>query len=122
MPADKFDLKAPPDNYTFGYLTLHVADGNYLFCSYIGGVPSPKLAQLKESDPKPRLVERLKASFDFCAKAVANLDDSHMGDQLTMGETKMSRSMAVLTLAGSWATHHDQQEQYLQLARTAAAQ
>jgi len=121
MPADKYELKAPPDNYTFGYLTLHIADGNYLFCSYIGGIPMPQLPTLAETDPKPTLMKRIKDSFDFCTAALANLDDSHMKDMLTMGETKMSRSMAVLTLTGSWATHYDQQQQYLQLGGIAVS-
>jgi hypothetical protein len=119
MPADQFGLKAPPDNVTFAYLTLHVADGNYLFCSFIAGVPMPQLPQLPETDPKSKLIERLKSSFDFCTQTLANLDDSHMSEQLTIGETKMARSMAVLTLASSWATHHDQQQQYLELAGAA---
>ncbi len=121
MPADQFDLRGPPDNLTFGYLTLHIADGNYLFCSSIGDVPAPQVPQLHETDPKQKLIERLKASFDFCTQALASLDDSRMSEQLTMGATKMSRSMAVLTLAGSWITHHDQQQQYLQLAGSAPA-
>lgn len=116
MPADGFSLKAPPDNVSFGYLTLHVADGNYLFCSFIAGVPVPQHPTLGETEPKAKLVGRLKASFDFCTQALANLDDSHMSEQLTIGEAKMARSMAVLTLASSWATHHDQQQQFLQLA------
>lgn len=119
MPADQFDLKAPPDNVTFGYLTLHVADGNYLFCSFIAGVPLPQLAQLRDTAPKQKLVERLKASFDFCTQVLAQLEDSHMSEQLGIGDTKMARSMAVLTLASSWATHHDQQQQYLELAGAA---
>jgi hypothetical protein len=115
MPADKYGYRAPPDNVTFGYLTLHIADGNYLFCSYIGGVPMPQLPKLSETDAKPALIARIKASFDFCTTALANLDDSRMSDMLTMGDTKMSRSMAVLTLTGSWTTHLDQQQKYLEL-------
>jgi hypothetical protein len=115
MPADKYGFKAPPDDVTFGYLTLHVADGNYLFCSFIGGVPSPQLAQLSESDSKQTLMDRMKSSFNFCTTAFANLDDAHMSDTLTIGEAKMSRSMAVLTLTGSWATHYELQQKYLHL-------
>jgi hypothetical protein len=81
----------------------------------------PQLATVAETDPKPTLMKRIKDSFDFCTSALANLDDSHMKDMLTMGETKMSRSMAVLTLTGSWATHYDQQQQYLQLGGIAVS-
>jgi DinB superfamily len=119
MPPDKYNFKAPPDDITFGYLTLHIADGNYLFCSSIGGVAAPQLPQLSETDPKQKLLDRLKSSFEFCTKALANLDDSHMSEALTIGDTKMFRSMAVLTLARSWATHYDLQEKYLQLSEDA---
>ena len=115
MPPDKYGFKAPPDDITFGYLALHVADGNYLFCSFIGGVAVPKLTKLSETDPKPTLIDRMKSSFDFCTTALADLDDSHMSDELAIGDAKMSRSMAVLTLTGSWATHYELQQKYLQL-------
>jgi hypothetical protein len=124
MPADKYDFKGPPDQVTFGYLVYHIADGNYLFCSMIGGVPLPKLPELSDSDAKDKLVERIKASFDFCTSALARLDDSHMSDTLTMGGYTTSRAMAILTLSGSWTTHLAQQEDYLQLSgssRPAAA-
>jgi DinB superfamily len=115
MPDDKYNFKAPPDDITFGYLTLHIADGNYLFCSYIGGVSAPALPQLGETDPKQTLLNRLKSSFDFCTTALVKLDDSHMSEVLSIGDAKMSRAMAVLTLTGSWTTHYDLQQKYLQL-------
>jgi hypothetical protein len=114
MPADKYGFKAPPDQMTFGYLTLHIANGNYLFCSMIVGVLPPELPTVSDSDPKDKLVERMKSSFDFCTTALGKLDDSSMSETLTMGETKMSRAMAILTLSGSWTTHYSLLESYLQ--------
>lgn len=115
MPADKYGFKAPPDLITFGYLVLHVADGNYIYCSKIGGVSAPKVPTLNETDPKDKLVERLKSSFDFCTTTLAKLDDSTMGETLTIGEVKASRAMTILTLSSSWATHYSLEETYLQL-------
>jgi len=115
MPADKYGFKAPPDLITFGYLVLHVADGNYIYCSKIGSIAAPDLPKLSETDPKDKLVGRLKASFDFCTTALAKLDDSNMGETLTIGEIKSSRAMTILTLSSSWATHYSTQESYLQL-------
>ena len=115
MPADKYGFEAPPDNVTFGYLIIHIADGNYLFCSFIGGIQAPQLSQLSETDPKQSLLDRMKASFDYCTSALAKLDDSRMSEVLSIGDTKMSRSMAILTLTGTWATHYELQEKYLQL-------
>jgi hypothetical protein len=116
MPADKYDLKGPPDAMTFGYLILHIADANNVFCSIIGGVSAPELPTASDTDPKDVLVERIKSSFDFCTTALAKLDDSHKSETLSMPDnTKMSRAMAILTLAGSWTTHDAQLKSYLDL-------
>jgi hypothetical protein len=116
MPADRFSFKATPMQMSFGHLTLHIADGNYLFCSKIGGVSAPQLPKLGETDPKDKLVERMRSSFDFCGMALAKLDDSNLGEMLTLfGERKASRAMTILMLAGSWADHYSLQATYLRL-------
>jgi hypothetical protein len=113
MPADKYRMKGPPDSLTFSYLIWHIADGNYLYCAAIGATPAPKLSDAGEFDPKDQLLARMKSSFDFCNGALAKLDDTQMSEVITMGDTKMSRAMAILTLAGSWATHDAQLDAYL---------
>jgi len=116
MPADKYSFKATPDQMTFGHLTTHIADANYLFCSKIGGVSAPELPKVADTDPKDKLVERMKASFDFCGTALAKLDDSNLGETLTLfGERKASRAMAILLFVGSWGDHYSLQSTYLRL-------
>lgn len=116
MPADKFGFKATPDQMTFGHLTLHITEANYIFCSKIGGLSLPELPKLSDTGPKDKLVERLKSSFDFCTTALAKLDDSNLGETLTLfGERKASRAAAILMLAGSWADHYQLQATYLRL-------
>ena len=117
MPGEKFRLRGPPDDMTFGYLIWHIADGNYIYCAAIGAIAAPALTEVGENTPKEALLERMKASFDFCNTALSKLDDSHMNETLTMGETKMSRAMAILTLAGSWTTHDSQLDSYLKLGQ-----
>src|ERR1700676_532107 len=75
MPANKFDFRPSPQEMTFGQLTLHAAVANYQYCSRIGGVAEPELPKVSDTEPKDRLVERLKSSFDFCTAALARLDD-----------------------------------------------
>lgn len=117
MPADKYSFKATPDQMTFGHLTLHISEANYVFCSKIGGVAAPELPKLAETDPKDKLVERMKASFDFCGTALAKLDDSNLGETLTLfGERKASRAAAILMLSGNnWADHYSLEATYLRL-------
>jgi hypothetical protein len=116
MPADKFNFKASADQMTFGHLSLHIAEANYVLCSKIGGVPTPELPKLSDTDPKDKLVDRIKSSFDFCTTALAKLDDSNLGETLTLfGERKASRAAAILSLVGSWADHYQLQATYLRL-------
>jgi hypothetical protein len=115
MPADKYGFQAPPDNITFGYLAWHIADVNYVYCSLIGSVAAPQLPQLKETDRKDALLQRMKSSFEFCMSALAKLDDSGMKETLDFFGTKLPRSMAILSLTGTWTNHYALQEKYLQL-------
>jgi hypothetical protein len=116
MPADKYGFKASPEQMTFAHLTLHISEANYVFCSKIGGVPAPELPKMGETEAKEKLVERLKSSFDFCTTALAKLDDSHLGETLTLfGERKASRAAAILMLVASWGDHYQLQATYLRL-------
>ena len=64
----------------------------------------------------PKLVERLKSSFDFCSTVLAKLDDSKLDETLTLfGERKATRAAAILMLAGSWGDHYSLQSTYLRL-------
>ena len=116
MPADKYGFKATPEQMTFGHLAVHIFEANYLFCSKIGGVAAPELPKLSDTDAKDKLVERMKASFDFCSTALAKLDDSNLNETLTLSsERKMSRAMATLIFAGAMGDHYSIEAMYLRL-------
>jgi hypothetical protein len=116
MPAGKFDYKPTPDQMTFGHLAAHIADGNYYFCSNTGGVPQPKADELKGTEGKEKLVEAVKASFEFCHTALAKADDSKMGENITWFDGKpRARAWAFLGLASSWADHYGMAAMYLRL-------
>src|SRR5207244_6258996 len=82
MPAERFGSKPTPDDTTFAQLTLHVADTNYLYCSKIGAVAEPMRATLADTEPKLKLVERLKDSFDFCASSLSLIADLNKSETL----------------------------------------
>ncbi len=52
MPADKYGFKATPDQMTFGHLTLHIVEANYLFVRR--SAASPRRSFLKSATPTPR--------------------------------------------------------------------
>ncbi len=76
MPADKFSYKPSADQMTFGHLVAHMIEANYGLCSNAAAVPAPKAEEVKDTDPKDKLVPALKASFDFCGDALSKMDDT----------------------------------------------
>jgi uncharacterized damage-inducible protein DinB len=116
MPAEKYNFKPMPEMSTFAHLTMHIAQGNTMLCSLISGRPAPDSAKLADTDPKDTLVAGLKASFDFCATALANVDDSKLSDPMVLfGGRPSSRAGALIALSDGWSDHYGQQAVYLRL-------
>src|ERR1700686_2245564 len=116
MPADKFNYKPTADQMTFGHLVVHMVEANNLLCSKTAAVPAPKVEEAKETDGKEKLVGALKASFDFCASALAKMDDSKLSEMTEgMGSQQMSRARFALGTASNWADHYAEASMYLRL-------
>jgi uncharacterized damage-inducible protein DinB len=115
MPADKYGYKPTAEMNSFGHLVMHIAQSNYTFCSKISGQAAPD-AKMAESDAKDKLVAALKESFAYCTTALANVDDSKLGEQFALfGGRPISRGGAMVALAGSWTDHYATQAIYLRL-------
>ncbi len=116
MPADKFGFKPTPGQISFGHLVLHIAETNKFLCAKIGDEPVLAGPDLKETDSKDTLVGALRTSFDFCASVVNKLDDSKLGESVTLrGGRIVSRGFALITLANDWADHYSGEAMYLRL-------
>jgi DinB superfamily len=116
IPADKFGYKPTPAQMTFGEIAIHLAQGNDYLCGAIGGMKAPTRAKLAPTDNKDALVAALKTSFAFCDQALANLDDSKLGEQIPFfgGKTKTRAGIMTIT-TGDWADHYSQVSNYLRL-------
>jgi hypothetical protein len=116
MPADKYGFKPTPEMMSFGHLVVHIADTNTTLCATLSGTPAPA-GKLEETDGKDKLVAGLKASFDFCSTALANVDDAKLGEQVAIfGGRMVPRAAAWLILSGSWADHYSAEAIYLRLS------
>lgn len=116
MPADKFSYKPTPDQMTFAHLVIHITESNYGMCAKLADVTPPKVDELKETDPKDKLLAAARASFDFCSSTLANVDDSKMADTVDFfGRMQAPRAMASLILASGWADHYAAEAMYLRL-------
>lgn len=116
MPADKFSYHPTPAQWTFGHLVVHIIGANYGMCSSIGGVPMPKMGQIKDTDPKDKLVSALKASFQFCTDSLKNVKDSSLNEEIPFfGMRKMTRGAMMITMAEDYGDHYSQASSYLRL-------
>jgi hypothetical protein len=116
MPADKFSYKPSADQMTFGHLVAHMIEANYGLCSNAAAVPAPKAEEVKDTDPKDKLVPALKASFDFCGDALSKMDDAKLGEMTAgMGGQQLSRARFALGIASNWADHYAEAAMYLRL-------
>lgn len=114
MPADKYSFHPTPEQMTFGHLVVHMANSNNFLCSKISGTPAPAGDKLSDTDPKDKLVSALKGSFDFCTQTLANVDDSNLGEQLTLfGSRTTSRAGAMIALTNDFADHYSTAAAYL---------
>jgi hypothetical protein len=114
MPAEKYGFKPSPEMNSFGHLMMHIAQTNNTFCAKISGQAAPEV-KLAETDPKDKLVAAIKDSFAFCTTALANVDDSKLGEQFVLGNRPISRGGALVALGGSWTDHYATQAIYLRL-------
>jgi hypothetical protein len=116
MPAEKFGYKPTPEQISFGHLVVHMIEMNNVLCSKAAGVPSPKVEELKDTDPKEKLVAALKDSFSFCTDTVAKMDDSKLGEVIEgPGGKPYSRGRFALGMATNWADHYAEASMYLRL-------
>ena len=115
MPAEKYSFKPTPEMNTFGHLVLHITQANNALCSKISGAPAPDV-KTADTDGKDKLVAVLKASFEFCTTALTGVDDSKLGEQMTLfGNRPASRAAALIGLSGSWSDHYATEAIYLRL-------
>lgn len=115
MPADKYAYKPTDAQVPFGHWVSHGAQANYLICSKLTGATAPE-AGVKESDAKEKLVDALKKSFDYCSAQLPKLQDSQLGEEITLfGTRKMTKGAAALELSADWADHYSQMAGYLRL-------
>lgn len=116
MPAEKYGYKPTPAQMSFGDVIAHLADGNDFLCSKISGVVAPERSKIAGTAPKDQLVARLKETFTFCGSALAKVDDSKLGEQMTLfGKNPVTRATTILITVADWADHYSQVAIYLRL-------
>lgn len=126
IPGDKFGYKPTEKQLTIGYIAQHVASDSYLFCNAFGTTKANVSAEesstpdsVKAKWPKEKLVANLKASFAFCAKAIDEVTDATVAENVSMtfgGQTRqVTRVSMLLGHALDLADHYSQLANYMRL-------
>jgi hypothetical protein len=116
MPADKYGYKPTADQMTFGWIVSHVAMANYGGCGSLSDMAVPADSKVTQTDPKDKLIPVLKASFDFCAKALAGMTDARLGEQTKFfGRAPVPRARMLIELTDDLEDHYSQMAAYLRL-------
>jgi len=115
MPADKYGYKPTAEQMTFAALMEHTAESNNLLCSKLTSQASPS-DKISDKDPKDKLVAAVKSSFAYCETALKGVQDSQLGEQVTLfGGRQAPKAAALFSLAGGWADHYGAAAIYLRL-------
>ena len=115
MPADKYGFKPTPAQMSFGDVIGHMSAGNDALCSSIGGMAAPKRSEVAAGAQKEKLVARLRETFQFCASALARVNDSRLAEKVAYFGDDASRAQVMVAVAEEWAGHYSQLAVYLRL-------
>ncbi|HXE74723.1 MAG TPA: DinB family protein [Candidatus Xenobia bacterium] len=117
MPEESYAFKPTPEVRSFGELLMHIAEGEYLFCSSVKGEPGPYArGELEKSKmTKAEITAALNDAFNYCEPVFAGLTDAQLGDKVQFfgRETTKSRPLT-LAVAHSWE-HYGNMVTYLRL-------
>jgi hypothetical protein len=125
IPGSKYGFRPTPAQQSIGYVAQHLESANYQLCSGFGGMTRTTTARdsladtVKAAWPKDTLVARLKASFAYCDRAMATVDDAKLADQLPAGPPGSGRTAPRARLVLAYVTdlvdHWSQIANYMRL-------
>jgi uncharacterized damage-inducible protein DinB len=116
MPAESYDFKPSPPEMSFGEQMIHIADANYFYCAFMTDAKSPYPEPAKDAKiEKAGAMKDLGASFDYCSKVFAGLDEAKLAQSHAAGKRTLSTLDAMLGVMVHMAHHRGQAEVYLRV-------
>ncbi len=116
MPADKYGYKPTAKQRSFAETVGHVAGSNGYLCSKLSGMEAPASLRPKKGADKDELVAALKASFEFCGRALQKVEPNQLTDMVPFfGGRQVTKGAALVDLASDLADHYAAMAMYLRL-------
>lgn len=119
VPARKWAWRPGRGVRSVGEVYLHVVQGNYFMCAFLGAKPPMDPAILQNLDTAPlsreRTVEMLKESYAFTSKVIAETPDAELASTVDFLGGRLSRQGVMMAIA---AHSHEHLGQSIAYART----
>jgi uncharacterized damage-inducible protein DinB len=124
MPAEDYNFRPNPVEMSFGELMAHIAAANENACANASGLTKPELplqlvdwskATTKVDVSKDTAIPFLKASFDFCDKAVAAMTPERLDTVVGPPARNLTGFEWLWAYFTHTAHHRGQAEVYLRL-------
>ena len=80
MPEEEYAFKPDPAVRSFAQVLGHIADADYLFCSFVLGEKSPSPEIEKSKTTKAELMSAVHDAFAYCNRAYNTLSDASAND------------------------------------------
>jgi uncharacterized damage-inducible protein DinB len=115
MPENLYSYRPTPDVRTFGEILGHVAGSQNMFCAMVLGekVPAEDAIE-KAAKTKAALIDALKKSNDYCAKAYATTDAANAAMIDLFGQQR-SKLFTLLMNASHNSEHYGNIVTYLRM-------
>jgi uncharacterized damage-inducible protein DinB len=115
MPENLYSYRPTPDVRTFGEILGHVAGSQNMFCAMVLGekVPAEDAIE-KAATTKAALIDALKKSNDYCAKAYATTDAANAAMVDLFGQQR-SKLFTLLMNASHNSEHYGNIVTYLRM-------
>ena len=106
VPPNKWGWRPGKGVRSVGEVYMHVVQGNYYLCSFLGVKPPLPPEELKKLETAPQspasMVKNLQDSYAFVAKTIRELPESDLETPITfMGRPMTKRAMLLLIAAHS---------------------
>lgn len=125
IPASEYGFHPTPMQQSIGFIAQHLESASYELCSIFGKEKHARSAKdalpdtVKARWPKDTLVARVRASLEFCARAIQSLSDTQLADTMTAntptGPQTVLRARYPILLVTDLAEHYAQISSYMRI-------
>jgi len=119
MPAKKWDWRPMKGVRSVGEVYRHIAQGNYLMCSFLGVKPPMPMDELRKMDTTPlppdKTIQLLKDSYAWATRVIEDTPDTELATTVQFFGQPMSKEGLMFEIASHSHEHLGQSIAYARM-------